>query len=170
MNVHQACDIHRDTGYSNVCQVCGVPLDAGYFDVASIQEPPGVGKNSNKIEIELARYELNSQYCGTLLYFMQYAEEDSETKRQVLSNTPGYEWLILCNNQPRAPYLPTSLILNPWGFNALPIHLRLEEGCTVKFVVRKLTPAGDVKLSQVGGRLLGRTWYNTQYGGAPNRL
>jgi hypothetical protein len=89
----------------------------------------------------------------------------------VLSNTPGYEWLILCNNQPRAPYLPTSLILNPWGFNALPIHLRLEEGCTLRFVVRKLTPAADdVKLSQVGGRLLGRTWYNTQYGGAPNRL
>ncbi len=28
----------------------------------------------------------------------------------------------------------------------------------------------NVKLSQVGGRLLGRTWYNTIYGGAPNRL
>ena len=168
MNVNHACDVPRDTGYSNVCHVCGVPLDAGYFDVASIKvAPENVGE-----EVELARYELNPQYCGTLLYFMQYAEL-TRTRRQVLSNTPGYEWVILCNNQPRAPYLPTSLILNPWGYNALPIHLRLEEGCTVRFVVRKVTPVvGDVevKLSQVGGRLLGRTWYNTQYGGAPNRL
>ena len=91
----------------------------------------------------------------------------------MISKTPGYEWVILCNNQPRAPYLPTSLILNPWGYNAFPIHLRLEEGCTLRFVVRKVTPpAGEteVKLSQVGGRLLGRSWYNTIYGGTPNRL
>jgi hypothetical protein len=167
MNVNHTCEIARDTGYSNVCQSCGVPLDAGYFDVANILKAP----LNEGDQVEVARYELNPQYCGTLLYFMQYAEEDSETKRQVLSITSGYEWLILCNNQPRAPYLPTSLILNPWGFNALPIHLRLEEGCTLRFVVRKLTSAaGDVKLSQVGGRLLGRTWYNTQYGGLPNRL
>ncbi len=167
MNMSHACEIPRDTGYSNLCQVCSVPLDAGYFDVASIKTAPGVGQ-----DVELARYELHPQYCGALLYFMQYAEE-AATKKQVISNTPGYEWLILCNNQPRAPYLPTSLILNPWGANALPIDLRLEEGCTLRFVVRKVTPvAGDieVKLSQVGGRLLGRSWYNTIYGGVPNRL
>ena len=167
MNLNQACDIHRDIGYSNSCQVCGIPVDAGYFDVASIKTAPGIGG-----EVELARYELHPQYCGTLLYFMQYAEE-SVTKKQVLSNTPGYEWVILCNNQPRAPYLPTNLILNPWGYNALPMQLRLEEGCTVKFVVRKVTPAAgetEVALSKVGGRLLGRSWYNTIYGGMPNRL
>jgi len=165
MNLHHACEVPRDTGYSNLCQICGVPLDAGYFDVASIKT--FVGK-----EIELARYELSPQYCGTLLYFMQYAEL-VDTQIPVISKTPGYEWVILCNNQPRAPYLPTSLILNPWGYNALPIHLRLEEGCTVRLVVRKVNPpAGEesVTLSQVGGRLLGRSWYNTNYGGTPNRL
>jgi hypothetical protein len=168
MNLNHACEIPRDTGYSNICQICSVALDAGYFDVAGIQDAPGVVGG----EVEVARYELSPQYCGTLLYFTQYAEE-SGTKRQVLSSTPGYEWLILCNNQPRAPYLPTNLILNPWGYNALPIRLRLEEGCTLRFVVRKVTPAAgetEVKLSQVGGRLLGRTWYNTIYGGTPNRL
>jgi hypothetical protein len=163
MNMSHVCDAPRDAGYSNVCHICRVPLDAGYFDVASIKKAPGEGE-----EVEVARYELNPQYCGTLLYFTQYAEQ-SGTQRQVLSNTPGYEWLILCNNQPRAPYLPTSLILNPWGYTALPIHLRLEEGCTVRFVVRK---GGEAEggLSQVGGRLLGRSWYNTIYGGTPNRL
>ena len=173
MTLHHACDVPRDTRYSNVCQICGVPLDAGYFDVASITAAPLAG------EVEVARYELNPQYCGTLLYFTQYAEQATppqtppQPPQQVISKTPGYEWLILCNNQPRAPYLPTSLILNPWGYTALPIHLRLEEGCTVRFVVRKVTPVvGDeeVTLLQVGGRLLGRTWYNTQYGGAPNQL
>lgn len=181
MNANHICTVPRDTGYANVCQVCGIPLDAGYFDVASFQDAPGIGKNANKAEVEMARYELNSQYCGTLLYFTQYAEQKQTDEgegqqnpgRQVISQTPGFEWIILCNNQPRAPYLPTSLILNPWGYNALPIHLRLEEGCIVRFVVRKVTLPGsetEVALSKVGGRLLGRTWYNTIYGGAPNRL
>jgi hypothetical protein len=167
MNMSHACNIPRDTSYSDVCQICGIPLDAGYFDVATIKAAPLVGE-----EVEVARYELNPQYCGTLLYFTQYAEQESpqQPPQQVISTTPGYEWLILCNNQPRAPYLPTSLILNPWGYNALPIHLRLEEGCTVRFVVRKVPVEVGATLSQVGGRLLGRTWYNTQYGGVPNRL
>lgn len=164
MNLNQACDVHRDVGYSNVCQVCGIPVDAGYFDVASIKTAPEVGQ-----EVELAHYELHPQYCGTLLYFMQYAEE-SGTKKQVISNTPGYEWLILCNHQPQAPYLPTSLVLNPWAYHAPPIQLRLEEGCTLRFVVRRVAATVAVELSQVGGRLLGRSWYNTIYGGTPNRL
>lgn len=169
MNMGHVCEIPRNTGYSNVCHICGVPLDAGYFDVASIQDAPGFGKNLNKTEVEVARHELHPQYCGTLLYFAQFAKEET-SGQQVISETPGYEWIILCNNQPRAPYLPTSLILNPWGYNALPIHLRLEEGCIVRFVVRNVGPPADKKLAQVGGRLLGRSWYNTIYGGAPNRL
>lgn len=164
MNLHHACVVPRDTAYSNVCQICGVPLDAGYFDVADIKVAP----EREGEEVEVARYELNPQYCGTLLYFTQYAEDLSA--RQVISHTSGYEWLILCNNQPRAPYLPTKLILNPWGYNALPIHLRLEEGCTLRFVVRRVASTMPHELSQVGGRLLGRSWYNTIYGGTPNRL
>jgi hypothetical protein len=168
MNMSHTCNSPRDVGYLNVCQICGVPLDAGYFDVAGIKAAPQVGE-----EVEVARYELHDQYCGALLYFAQYAEQQEPANIQVISKTPGYEWVILSNNQPRAPYLPTSLILNPWGYNAFPIHLRLEEGCLLRFVVRKVVPPADeteVTLQQVGGRLLGRSWYNTIYGGAPNRL
>jgi hypothetical protein len=165
MNMTRACDSSPDVGYLNVCRICGVPVDAGYFDAAGIKAAPeNIGE-----EVEVARHELPPQYCGTLLYFMQYAEL-ARTRRQVSSKTPGYEWAILCNNQPRDPYLPRDLILNPWGYNALPIHLRLEEGCTVRFVVRRTASTAPQKLAQVGGRLLGRTWYNTQYGGVPNRL
>ena len=167
MNARHACDIPRDTGYFNVCQVCGIPADANYFDVADIKPAPQPGQ-----EVELARYELHPQYCGALLHFAQYAEPEEAQNKEVFK-TPGYEWAILCNNQPRAPYLPTSLILNPWGQNAFPIRLRLEEGCAVRFVVRKVPPLPDdteITLSQVGGRLVGRYWYNTIYGGAPNPL
>ena len=136
MNMGHVCEIPRDTGYSNVCQICGVPSDAGYFDVASIQDAPGIRTNLDKTEVELARHELHPQYCGTLLYFAQFAgeeqrdqeEEQQKPRRQVIqviSHTPGYEWIILCNDQPRAPYLPTSLILNPWGHNAFPIQLTI---------------------------------------------
>jgi hypothetical protein len=168
MNMNHACNVPHDAGYVNVCHICGVPLDAGYFDVAGMKAAPQIGE-----EVELARYELHPQYCGALLYFAQFAEQQEPTARQVISKTPGYEWVIFCNNQPRAPYLPTSLILNPWGYNAFPIHLRLEEQCLLRFVVRKVAPPADeteVTLQQVGGRLLGRSWYNTVYGGVPNRL
>jgi hypothetical protein len=167
MNTNHFSGIPQDTGYFNVCQICGIPVDASYFDDANILKPP----DQNNPEVELAKFTLHSQYCGVLLYFAQYAEPITAPIREIFK-TPGYEWVILCNNQPRAPYQPTSLILNPWGYNAFPIHVRLEEGCTVRLVVRKVSPAGEqeIPLKQVGGRLLGRYWYNTIYGGAPNRL
>ena len=94
---------------------------------------------------------------------------DRRCARPDLVKTQDYEWIILCNNQPRAPYLPTTIIRNPWGQNAFPIHLRLEEGCALRFIVRR-TAQTVPPLTQVGGRLQGRYWYNTIYGGAPNRL
>ena len=143
-------------------------MDANNFDVADIKAAP----QHPGEEVEMAKFALPSQYCGILLYFAQYVEPVTAQTREIFK-TPGYEWVILCNNQPRDPYLPTRLILNPWGYNALPIHLRLEEGCVVRFVVRKVAPPTgetEIQLAKVGGRLLGRYWYNTIYGGAPHRL
>jgi hypothetical protein len=168
MSAREFCEVPRDAGYANACSVCGTPLDAGYFDVSSFQPAPVADGQ----EVELARHVLHPQYCGSLLYFMQYAQRAGDSQ-QVISETPGYQWLILCNSQPRAPHLPTTLILNPWGYNALPMNIRLEQGCTISLVVRKLpAPPGSpsATLSRVGGRLMGRTWYNAQYGGAPGRL
>ena len=168
MNAGHACETPWDTGYLNTCSICGAPSDAGYFDVSSFANPPAeIGQ-----EVELARHTMHSQYCGSLMYFAQFAERASDG-RQVNTQTPGYEWVILCNNQPRAPYLPTSLVLSPWGRTAFPVNLRLEEGCAVRFVVRRVAPppgVQEVTLSQVGGRLMGRSWYNASFGGAPARL
>ena len=167
MSTHTVCDTPRDAGHSNVCHICSIPWDAGYFDEASIKPAP----QSEGQEVELARYTLHPQYCGVLLYFAQYAEPvpgGAQTRDVV--ETPGYEWAIHCNGRPRAPYLPTSLILNPWGYNALPVHLRLEEGCTLRLVLRLVSSPPGIVLAKVGGRLMGRYWYNAVYGGAPNRL
>ena len=147
----------------NVCHICGIPWDAGYFDQASIKPAPKLGE-----EIVLARYELHRNYCGVLMSFAQFADKYASDNSKV--RTTGYQWQIRCNGQPRDPYLTFEFILNPWGNGGYPVQLRLEEGCVVELVVRNVGPDGDNVLNEVGGRITGRYWYNTVYGGAPNRL
>jgi hypothetical protein len=143
------------------CHICGIPQDAGFFDESNIKDAPKSGE-----EIVLARYELHRNYCGLLMYFAQFTNRYADDPREV--ETPGYQWQIRCNGQPRDPYLTFDHIINPWGLTGFPIYLRLEEGCTLEFAIRCSNQ--DKKLTKVGGRILGRTWYNTIYGGAPNRL
>ncbi len=157
------CDIPREAGSFTVCHICGIPADAGFFDESSIQGAPKAGE-----EIVLARYELHRNYCGMLLYFAQFTDRYASNPIEV--DTPGYQWQIRCNGQPRDPYLTFDRIINPWGLSGFPLHLRLEEGCALEFAVRKLGDDKGRPLTTVGGRILGRYWYNTIYGGAPNRL
>ena len=153
-----------------VCHICGIPADAGYFDSSSIVSAPTVPGQ----EVVLARFELHPNYCGVLHYFAQFTDAYAQSPTEV--ETPGLQWQIRCNGQPRDPYLTFDRIINPWGLNGFPIHLRLEEGCLVEFVVRFVGSGTVVEFStalpvtRVGGRLLGRYWYNPVYGGAPHRL
>ena len=145
----------------NACHICGIPWDAGFFDESSIQGAPQPGQ-----EIALARYELHRNYCGVLMSFAQFTDLSVGNSPQF--TTPGYQWQIRCNGQPRDPYLTFDHIINPWGYGGFPVQLRLEEGCIVELVIRNVGSSGV--LAQVGGRITGRYWYNTDYGGAPNRL
>jgi hypothetical protein len=147
----------------NVCHVCGIPQDAGFFDESSITPAPAEGK-----EVVLARYELHRNYCGLLMYFAQFTDVYAGNPAKV--QTTGYQWQIRCNGQPRDPYLTFSHIINPWGLSGFPVYLRLEEGCLLEFAIRNVGGSSADALTTVGGRILGRTWYNTAYGGAPNRL
>lgn len=145
----------------NICHVCGIPQDAGFFDDSHIKQAPRLGE-----EMTLARYELNRNYCGMLMYFAQFTEPST-------IETPGYQWQIRCNGQPRDPYLAFQHIINPWGLDGFPIYLRLEESCLLELVIRNLSVSdtdSDNKLTKVGGRILGRYWYNTVYGDVSNRL
>jgi hypothetical protein len=152
----------------NICSICGIPQDAGFFDNSQIKDAPKLGE-----EIVLARHELNRNYCGMLMYFaqfVQFTKKDTKNRNEV--QTPGYQWQIRCNGQPRDPYLAFQHIINPWGLSGFPIYLRLEEGCVLEFVIRNLSVSDTDpnNLKTVGGRILGRYWYNTAYGGSPNWL
>jgi len=150
-----------------VCDICGIPVDAGFFDASTIQDAPALGQHA-----VLASYELHRNYCGVLHYFAQLAERAPGTSGAASPlETPGYRWEIRCGGNARSPYTGFEHIVNPWGLSGFPIHLRLEEGCTVDLIVRNLHVSADPKddalrLARVGGRLLGRYWYNAVYGGA----
>jgi len=147
-----------------VCPVCGIPTDAGYFDDSSIQNAP----SSPGDDVVLARYELHPNYCGELQYFAQFTTAYATNPAEV--DTPNLTWQIRADGQPLAPWLTFNRIINPWGINGFPLHIRLREGSLVEFVVRFTgttilgpPPAGTV--NRVGGRLLGRFWYNPAFGG-----
>jgi hypothetical protein len=150
-----------------VCHACGIPADAGFFDSSSIADAP----TEPGQEIVLARYELHRNYCGVLHYFAQFTDAYAADPTQVA--TPELRWQIRCNGQPRDPYLTFDRIINPWGLSGFPIHLRLEEGSLVEFVVQFAAPSTPIvilsstapPILKVGGRLLGRYWYNREYGG-----
>jgi hypothetical protein len=148
---------------AKACNVCGIPADAGFFDESTVQDAPRLGQ-----ELVLARYELHRNYCGVLLYFAQFTDRYANDSSQV--HTPGYRWQIRCDGQPRDPYLTFDRIINPWGLSGFPIALRLETGCVVEFVVRRAGDDQDLLLTKIGGRILGRYWYNAAYGGTPNSI
>jgi hypothetical protein len=148
------------------CHICGIPVDAGIFDRSSIVGiPPNDGE-----EVVLAQFSLHRNYCGHLLYFAQFTEP-------ARIRTPGLVWEIRIDGRPREPYLGLDHVVNPWGLNGFPLNIRLDEGATVELAVRRASvahlPPRDrerVAVTHVGGRLVGRYWYNIDFGGAPNPL
>jgi hypothetical protein len=101
-----------------------------------------------------------------LLYFAQFTAAYARDSAAV--ETPELLWQIRCDGQPRDPYLKFDRIINPWGMAGFPIGLRLEQGCTLELAVRNVSAQQD--LGKVGGRLLGRYWYNAAHGGVSGRL
>ena len=147
------------------CHVCGIPADASYFDDSSIAKAP----DENSREVVLAKYELHPNYCGELQYFAQFTDAYATSPAAV--ETPDLEWQIRSDGQPLAPWLTFRRIINPWGLSGFPIHLRLREGSLTELVVRFVGEGSIVlvrdlpQVQRVGGRLLGRYWYNTDFGG-----
>jgi hypothetical protein len=153
------------TALEPACHVCGIPADASYFDDSSIAKAP----DKDSREVVLAKYELHPNYCGELQYFAQFTDAYATAPAAV--ETPDLEWQIRSDGQPLAPWLTFRRIINPWGLSGFPIHVRLREGSLTELVVRfvgegPIVPVRDLPtVTQVGGRLLGRYWYNTNFGG-----
>ena len=148
---------------SGLCAACGVPVDSQYFDDSTIQTAPDTGE-----ELVLARFDLPAQYCGVLQYFTQFTDAFGADASQI--STPTVEWKVLVNNHALFPYVKLRHIVNPWGYGSYPVNIRLDEGAIVELVAKGVTPdpstglpAGD-DVNVVGGRLVGRFWYNAAYG------
>ncbi len=142
------------------CARCNFCADSSYFDDSSIVPLPPAGR-----EAVLAQFELRPQYCGVLEYFSQFT--NLLVSNRVDVETPGLEWAVLSNGRPLAPYLRFDRILNPWGFGSFQIGLRIEEGATVQLVARNRSyrpRPGEAGIERIGGRLVGRYWYDRAYG------
>lgn len=147
---------------SGRCVACGKPLDSKYFDHSQIVRVPEPGEQAL-----LARFELPPQYCGVLEYFAQFTNAFAQDSSKV--QTPGLFWQLLQNGKPLYPYTPLEHIVNPWGYGSFQVALRLTEGAVIEFVARRAgfsqtrDPLNGV--THIGGRIVGRYWYNPAYGG-----
>jgi hypothetical protein len=161
------------TSNNTSCVVCGIPLDAEYFDVSGFAgagmpaDPslqlgaiPGRGE-----QVVLASFQLHPQYCGALTYFSQYTDLYAGDNTKIL--TPGLEWIITQNGKPVFPYTRLELIVNPWGYNCLPVLVRLDENAKVEFVLRNrsISDLEKYPIKAFAGRIMGRYWYNEIFGG-----
>jgi hypothetical protein len=139
---------------------CGIPIDSQYFDDARIVSAPDVGKTA-----VLARFELPGQYCGVLENFSQFTDLLNNDPNEI--ETPDLRWQLLANKQPLYPYNQLDLVLNPWGFGSFPFSIRLPAGAVIEMVVQRIGGAptsGGKIITKVGGRLMGRYWYNNAFG------
>jgi hypothetical protein len=142
---------------ARLCNACGIPFDSQYFDDSSVQGAPDPGE-----EIVLARFDLPAQYCGVLQYFAQFTDVFADDASQI--ETPTIEWRILVNNHALFPYINLRHIVNPWGFGSYPVNIRLDENSSVELVARGVNEATNTITRRVGGRIMGRFWYNASYG------
>jgi hypothetical protein len=154
-----------ETDSSALCTACGIPLDSQYFDDSSVQKVPAIGE-----ELVLARFDLPAQYCGVLQYFSQFTDAFGADASKIA--TPNIEWKILVNSHALFPYINLRRIVNPWGYGSYPVNIRLDEDSTVELVARGVINDGTLDasagglISLVGGRIVGRIWYNAAYGDA----
>lgn len=173
-----------NTSNNNSCVICGIPLDAEYFDVngfvgetrvdinGASRDPfeffklPPLEKIPQRGEQKvLASFQLHPQYCGALTYFSQYTDLYTRDNTNIL--TPGFEWIITQNGKPVFPYTRLEMIVNPWGYNCLPVLVRLDENAKIEFVLRNrsISDLTSYPIKAFAGRIMGRYWYNETFGG-----
>jgi len=150
-----------------LCNSCGIPFDSQHFDDSNVDESPEqIGE-----EVVLAKFDLPPQYCGVLQYFAQFTDKFGRSAANI--DTPEIEWKLLVNNHSLFPYLNLRHIVNPWGYGSYPLNIRLDEYASVELVARRVKAAVDVpildRVTRVGGRIMGRFWYNPCYGDVERR-
>jgi hypothetical protein len=150
---------------ARLCITCGIALDSEYFDESGVEE---IQDAEDEVLIPgqekvLASFELPPQYCGVLEYFSQFTDLHARNPEQI--RTPDIQWRISINRRPLYPYLTLDRIVNPWGYGSFPVSIRLDENARVEFIVRRLNKGSSSShIKRIGGRIMGRYWYNAAYG------
>jgi hypothetical protein len=144
------------------CPMCGIPLDSEYFDESGVTETDQEEVLTPGQEVVLASFELPPQYCGVLEYFSQFTDVHAKEPEQI--RTPDIQWRISINRRPLYPYLKLDRIVNPWGYGSFPVSIRLDENARVEFIVRRINKGSVRHIKRIGGRIVGRYWYNAAYG------
>jgi hypothetical protein len=144
----------------DICALCGIPLDSRYFDNSNVDKPPDPGK-----ELLLASFELPPEYCGILEYFAQFTDRQAKHPEEI--RTPELEWILRLNGRPLDPYFGFRYLLNSWDYATFRVAIRLDDTSRLEFAVRgtgSAPPSSSERIKVVGGRLVGRYWYNPVYG------
>lgn len=154
----------------NQYDTCGIPLDAEYFDTAGFLKKEQLPRKGERAV--LASFQIHPQYCGVLESFIQFTDLFACDGTRV--ETPGLEWIILRNGQPLFPYNKIESLVNPWGYAYHSFFIRLDENAKVEFILfnrefehfqfEAEDTMEDLTICKVGGRLVGRYWYNEKYG------
>jgi hypothetical protein len=149
-----------DCESSVTCAHCALPVDARPFDVSRLTTPPEPGRVA-----VLASFALPPEYCGVLEYFAQFTDEQANDPARIQTGgfPGGLTWSLRVNQRAVAPYANLGHIVNPWGIGGFPIRLRLDEGAVVDLAVRGESPR-RAAVGLVGGRIVGRYWYNRAFG------
>jgi hypothetical protein len=140
-------------------------LDSEYFDESGVTETEKADQEEVLTPGEekvLASFELPPQYCGVLEYFSQFTDVHAKEPEQI--RTPDIQWRISINRRPLYPYLTLDRIVNPWGYGSFPVSIRLDENARVEFIVRRISKGRSPHIKRIGGRIMGRYWYNAAYG------
>jgi hypothetical protein len=181
MRAHFAKNLETRNNARRLCTTCGIALDSEYFDVSGVEEIVEEIQDAEDAEEEyeeeykvkevltpgqekvLASFELPAQYCGVLEYFSQFTDLHAKDPSEI--RTPDIQWRILINRRPLYPYLTLDRIVNPWGYGSFPVSIRLDENAKVEFVVRRISKGSPPRIiRRIGGRIMGRYWYNAAYG------
>lgn len=160
----------RQKGYD----ICGIPQDAEYFDTQGFLEGENLPHKGERAV--LTSFQIHQQYCGVLETFIQFT--DSFVCDNTKVHTPGLHWIILRNGQPLFPYNRIESVVNPWGYAYHTFLIRLDENSKLEFVIHNVdfdhflfTDKNKVcedSIGKIGGRLIGRYWYNEIYGNLPS--
>ena len=164
MRAHFTKNLETRTN-ARLCTTCGIALDSEYFDESGVDEIQDADEEEVLTpgqEKVLASFELPPQYCGVLEYFSQFTDVHASDPAQI--RTPDIQWRISINRRPLYPYLTLDRIVNPWGYGSFPVSIRLDENARVEFIVRRINKGSSHHIKRIGGRIMGRYWYNAAYG------